>query len=188
MVTSITEEFTSIAASFAALVEGLSYIDEDVAERIAVEFADKLVKATRSVYAEMASKVATELAKPAKKKGARRRRVVATTIVPVGQPAGPVGEVEVYQAVDNYEPMGTEPLPENPRSFINSGPIGMDELDSDFAERLTGGEVKRGPTPSPGRSMRQPIEEQPTQSQGAPRTPKRMSSEDADSIPESERR
>ena len=58
MVTSITEEFTSIAASFAALVEGLSYIDEDVAEKIAVEFADKLVKSTRTVYADMASKVA----------------------------------------------------------------------------------------------------------------------------------
>lgn len=185
--TSITEEFTSIAASFAALVEGLSYIDEDVAEKIAVEFADKLVKSTRVVYAEMASKVAAELSKPPKKKAVRRRRV-ATTVVPVTVPVGPVEEFEAYQATENYEPMGTEPLPENPTSFISSGPIGMDEVDSGFSDRLSGGVVERGPAPAPSRSIRQPLEGQPTVATGAPRTPKRMSPDEAKNIPESDRR
>ena len=185
MVVSITEEFTSIAASFGALIEGLSYIDEDVATKIAVEFSDKLVKSTRAVYAEMASKVATELAKPSKRKPRRKR--VATTVIQAGQQREiPEVEIEAHTQEEDFGPMGTDPLPENPRSFMTSGPISMGELDGGFAERLMGGVVERGPS-APTSSHRQP--KPPGGDEGrAIHEQRRMSTDEADEIPESDRR
>ena len=186
MATNIAEEFTSIAASFAALIEGLSYIDEDVAMKIAGEFSDKLVKATREVYADMASKVATELAKPTKRKP--RRKKVVTTVIRTGQGAPTNGiELEAHVQEENFSAMGTDPLPENTRSFMTSGPVTMDELNSGFEDRLRGGVIDRSSVPPTGRDIPS-LAEQPSVEQSVPRIPKRMSDEDADNIPESARR
>ncbi len=153
----IVEEFQSMAASMGALLEGVGYIDEDVAEKLAVEFTDKLVAASREVYAEMASKIAEELRKPTKKR--RRRRRVATAVVPVHpEETRTVRREGIYY--NEPEAIGNAELPENPLSFIGgdgrppSGPIsGME----DMGDQLGSPEiVERGPYVPPTRRQGAP--------------------------------
>lgn len=125
MTVNIAEEFTSIAASFSALLEGLAYIDEDVADKLAVEFSEKLVKSTRAVYAEMAGKISVQLAKP--KKNARRRKVmpgVPEAVVPMEVST----EVPQEELASQYD-SGSEELPYNERSFLG-GPVNQTGLDN----------------------------------------------------------
>lgn len=159
MASNVVEEFKAIAASFMALIDGLSYIDEDVAEKIADDFSDKLVKSTRTVFQEMAAKVSVELAK--NKRGTPRRRKVASTVVPVsrspeyeidrGNGSGGGGPSMVapegYFTDEEMAPMGTDPLPPNPQSFIGgSGPMAAEDFNT--GSYLSGGVVERERAPS----------------------------------------
>ncbi|MCH8065917.1 MAG: hypothetical protein IIC90_08865 [Chloroflexi bacterium] len=143
----LTDEFRSIAASLSALIEGLSYIDEDVAEKLAVEFSEKLVKATREVYIEMTKKMSNELAKPRKRKARRRR--VATAVVNAPGYAPPTESYPDDRPLppneqlgeEGLEAIGREVLPVNPNSFLGGSPISLDALEDGLQDQLGGQEV-----------------------------------------------
>jgi hypothetical protein len=61
-------EFRGLAESFAHMIQGLAYLDEDEAGRIAKKYSDELVTAARGVYKNLAEEMAVVLAKPPKKK------------------------------------------------------------------------------------------------------------------------
>lgn len=126
----IADEFRNIAASFSALIEGLSYMDIDVAEKLADEFSEKLIESSRSVFAEMAVKISEELGKPKKTK--RRRKKVATVEVPVHQ--APLTEHEEFSEAS----IGNQELPFNEHSFLGGKAFSADVLDSGFQDELTG--------------------------------------------------
>ncbi len=129
MTVNIVEEFQSIARSFGALIEGLSYVDEDVAEKLAAEFSKKLADMSRNVYIEMAGKVSKELAKSPNKK--RRRKSVSVREDIYSQPRTVMPLRPVSEDEELYQSIGTQELEENTNSFIGSGPLSSTEDISD---------------------------------------------------------
>lgn len=182
----ITDEFRSIAASLSALIEGLSYIDADVAEKMAVEFSDKLVVASRAVYADMAGKIAEELSKPKKRK-ARRRKVATTVVDAPGYSGYGEGVIPVDNSPRTVYPddeqlsdggrdiIGRETLPPNPNSFLDSGngPIALENMDEELQAQLGGQEITNRASAYP------PVRDQQGQNR-RPGTPQRMSKEEMD--------
>ncbi len=170
----LIDEFRSIAASLSALIEGLSYIDEDVAEKLAVEFSDKLVKATREVYIDMTKKMSDELAKPRKKKARRRR--VATTVVsapgyaPVADPVQPLEEPRTVYPDEGPDIIGRETLPANPQSFLGGSPIALESLEGGLQDQLGGQELTNRAASYP------PVRDQGQG--GGPGVPRRLSKEE----------
>ena len=67
------QEFRALAESFAHIIEGLAYIDEDEAGRLANKYSDELLVAVRGVYKDLADDMSAVLAKPPKKRRAKRK-------------------------------------------------------------------------------------------------------------------
>ena len=113
---SINENFRDIAVSFESLINGLAYVDEDLANKLSVKFSKELEKEVRKVYALIASEIASGLSKPPKKTTKSRRPIDLVrkdSSRPIGDflPPLPTG---IYRE-DESVPM--EELPENPNSF-----------------------------------------------------------------------
>jgi len=71
--TNLGQEFRALAESFAHMIEGLAYLDEDEAGRLATKYSDELVIAVRGVYKNLADDMSAVLAKPPKKRRARKK-------------------------------------------------------------------------------------------------------------------
>ena len=79
-------EFRGLAESFAHMIQGLAYLDEDEAGRIAKKYSDELVAAARGVYKNLAEEMAVVLAKPPKKKRRSRKPVMPSDNTPIPSP------------------------------------------------------------------------------------------------------
>lgn len=104
------QEFRALAESFAHIIEGLAYLDEDEAGRLASKYSDELLLAVRGVYKELADDMSAVLAKPPKKRRARRKTVTINSVpdrsgnVPVPTSTD-VGDIRTEANI------GTEELP-----------------------------------------------------------------------------
>ena len=106
-VVNLAEDLDQILKSFSSMLEGVYFVDEELAEVLAVKFSEELRLEVRKVYASMAKEVATSLAKPPAKRRRRKQRAKATPeAVPV------VAEEGVDMGV------GVEELDENPQSLL----------------------------------------------------------------------
>ena len=107
-VVNLAEDLDQILKSFSSMLEGVYFVDEDLAESLAVKFSEELRLEVRKVYASMAKDVAISLAKPPtkrrrKKKKVERTSVSKTVIVEDGIEAGIGMAVGVEELEDNLE-------------------------------------------------------------------------------------
>ena len=108
-VSNLAEDLDQILRSFASMIEGVYFVDEDLAESLAAKFSEELRLEVRKVYAAMAKEVSVSLAKPPAKK--RRQRKKVEKVVPVKEVAGGIEEgVEMG--------VGVEELDDNPGSLL----------------------------------------------------------------------
>ena len=89
-VSNLAEDLDQILKSFASMIEGVYFVDEDLAESLAAKFSEELRLEVRKVYAAMAKEVAVSLAKPPAKK--RRRSKKVEKVVSVKEVAGGIEE------------------------------------------------------------------------------------------------
>jgi|TARA_R110000824_G_scaffold25635_3_gene89150 hypothetical protein len=104
------QEFRALAESFAHMIEGLAYLDEDEAGRLATKYSDELVIAVRSVYKDLANDMSAVLAKPPKKRRVRRKTVTINSVPAVSGniPAPTPAQVANIRAEAN---IGVEEFP-----------------------------------------------------------------------------
>ena len=104
------QEFRALAESFAHIIEGLAYLDEDEAGRLASKYSDELLLAVRGVYKELADDMSAVLAKPPKKRRARKKTVTDNSgpVMSGNIPAPTPTDVGDIRAEAN---IGTEELP-----------------------------------------------------------------------------
>jgi hypothetical protein len=131
------EEFRSIAASFGALIDGLSYVDEDLALKLANKFSTKLANVTREVYVEMAGEVAQELAKP--RRNRKRRKVAPPEFSSTGLPPSSGYDYNTYFGNESQIP-----LEEGDEIIEESGSRSRPIVDGDFNNLLVSQEVTEG--------------------------------------------
>ena len=106
-VSNLAEDLDQILKSFASMLEGVYFVDEDLAESLAVKFSEELRLEVRKVYAAMAKEVAVSLAKPPSKKKRRRKKNVEA----------PASAVVAEEGVEMG--VGVEELDENPGSLLS---------------------------------------------------------------------
>ena len=99
-------EFRGLAESFAHMIEGLAYLDEDEAVRLAKKYREELVTAARGVYKNLAEEMAEVLAKPPKKRRKSRKTVEFSDNNPVPSPT-PYDVADIRAEAN----IGTEELP-----------------------------------------------------------------------------
>ena len=109
-VSNLAEDLDQILRSFASMIEGVYFVDEDLAESLAVKFSEELRLEVRKVYAAMAKEVAVSLAKPPAKKRRRRGKKV-NNVAPVKK---------VVEGIEEGVEMGVgvEELDDNPGSLL----------------------------------------------------------------------
>ena len=107
---SLAEDLHNILNSFGSMLEGVYYIDEDLAGSLAEKFSDRLRESTRSIYAEMTAEISKGLEKPPKKR--RRRKSV-------GEETEDEATFTINPPPDSRNVMGTEELPENENTLLN---------------------------------------------------------------------
>jgi hypothetical protein len=108
-VSNLAEDLDQILKSFASMIEGVYFVDEELAESLAAKFSEELRLEVRKVYAAMAKEVAVSLAKPPTKK--RRRKKKVEEVVSVKK-----GEEGIEEGVEMN--VGVEELDENPGSLL----------------------------------------------------------------------
>ena len=106
-VVNLAEDLDQILKSFSSMLEGVYFVDEELAEVLAVKFSEELRLEVRKVYASMAKEVAVSLAKPPSKKRRRKQK-------PKAAPSAVISEVE--EGVDMG--IGVEELGENQGSLL----------------------------------------------------------------------
>ena len=99
-------EFRGLAESFAHMIEGLAYLDEEEAVRLAKKYSDELVTAARGVYKNLAEEMAEVLAKPPKKRRKSKKTAEFSDNNPVPSPT-PYDVADIRAAAN----IGTEELP-----------------------------------------------------------------------------
>jgi len=87
-------DLTSILNSFASMLEGVYFVDEDLADSLAAKFSDRLRTEVRAVYADMAKDIADALAKPPVRKRRRRKKVEDSPIEEMADMAVGVEELD----------------------------------------------------------------------------------------------
>ena len=107
-VVNLAEDLDQILKSFSSMIEGVYFVDEELAEVLAAKFSEELRLEVRKVYASMAKEVATSLSKPPAK---RRRKKQKPKAAP-----SEVISVEVEEGVDMG--IGVEELGENQGSLL----------------------------------------------------------------------
>ena len=120
------QEFRALAESFAHIIEGLAYLDEDEAGRLANKYSDELLLAVRGVYKELADDMSAVLAKPPKKRRARRKTVTNNSgpAVSGNVPAPTPSNIADIRAEAN---IGTEELPPQEET-IRSQQVDPDDM------------------------------------------------------------
>ena len=120
------QEFRALAESFAHIIEGLAYLDEDEAGRLASKYSDELLLVVRGVYKELADDMSAVLAKPPKKRRARRKTVTINSgpAMSGNIPAPTPTEVGDIRAEAN---IGTEELPPQ-QETIRSQQVDPDDM------------------------------------------------------------
>ena len=115
-------EFRGLAESFAHMIEGLAYLDEDEAVRLAKKYSDELVAAARGVYKNLAEEMAEVLAKPPKKRRKSRKAPVISNNSPLPSPLPTeVGDIRAEANI------GTEELPPQ-QETIRSQHVDPDDM------------------------------------------------------------
>ena len=120
------QEFRALAESFAHIIEGLAYLDEDEAGRLASKYSDELLLAVRGVYKELADDMSAVLAKPPKKRRARKKTVTINSVpdrsgnIPAPTPTD-VGDIRAEANI------GTEELPPQ-QETIRSQQVDPDDI------------------------------------------------------------
>ena len=117
------QEFRALAESFAHIIEGLAYIDEDEAGRLANKYSDELLVAVRGVYKSLADDMSAVLAKPPKKRRAKRKTSAESSTTGVGEVV-PSPNVANIRAEAN---IGTEELPPQEET-IRSQQVDPDDM------------------------------------------------------------
>ena len=100
-VSNLAEDLDQILKSFASMIEGVYFVDEELAESLAAKFSEELRLEVRKVYASMAKEVATSLAKPPAKR--RRKRKKVEEAVPVTETAVVEEGVEMNVGVEELD-------------------------------------------------------------------------------------
>lgn len=151
------QEFRALAESFAHIIEGLAYIDEDEAGRLANKYSDELLVAVRGVYKSLAEDMAAVLAKPPKKRRAKRKTFAESGTTGVGEavpsPAKP--NVSNIRAEAN---IGTEELPTQEQTIRSQqvDPEGMGQALEGLQKTLHSTEVTKRPSPGGYQESRNP--------------------------------
>lgn len=112
---SLAQDLQGILSSFGSMLEGVYHVDEDLAGEIAEKFADRLRSEVRTIYAEMTAEISEGLKNPPKPK--RRRRKTAKMV-----------EVDSMLEEDIPRNIGTEELPDNDHTLLNSSDIGDPDI------------------------------------------------------------
>ena len=120
------QEFRALAESFAHMIEGLAYLDEDEAGRLANKYSDELVVAVRGVYKNLADDMSAVLAKPPKKRRTRRKTTADNSVPAISGnvPAPTPIDVANIRAEAN---IGTEELPPQ-QETIRSQQVDPDDM------------------------------------------------------------
>ena len=120
------QEFRALAESFAHMIEGLAYLDEDEAGRLANKYSDELLLAVRGVYKNLADDISEVLAKPPKKRRVRRKTgsINSVTAPSRNSPVPTPTEVADIRAEAN---IGTEELPPQ-QETIRSQQVDPDDM------------------------------------------------------------
>ena len=112
---SLAQDLQGILSSFGSMLEGVYHVDEDLAGEIAEKFANRLRDDVRTIYAEMTAEISEGLKNPPKPK--RRRRKTTKT-----------AEVASTLEEDIPRNIGTEELPDNDHTLLNSSDIGDPDI------------------------------------------------------------
>ena len=138
-VSNLAEDLDQILKSFASMLEGVYFVDEDLAESLAVKFSEELRLEVRKVYAAMAKEVAVSLAKPPSKKKRRRKKNVEA----------PASAVVAEEGVEMG--VGVEELDENPGSLlkqVSDEASVQQSLDNALSSRAVTARSERQPNPT----------------------------------------
>ena len=111
----LAQDLQGILSSFGSMLEGVYHVDEDLAGEIAEKFANRLRDDVRTIYAEMTAEISEGLKNPPKPK--RRRRKTTKT-----------AEVASTLEEDIPRNIGTEELPNNDHTLLNSSDIGDPDI------------------------------------------------------------
>ena len=90
-VKTLAEDLNNILQSFGSMLEGVYYIDEDLAAELADKFSARLHDTARAIYADMTSEISEGLKKPPKKR--KRRNKIAEPEI-IEQPDRAIGAEE----------------------------------------------------------------------------------------------
>jgi len=112
---SLAQDLHGILSSFGSMLEGVYHVDEELAADIAEKFADRLRSDVRTIYAEMTAEISEGLKNPPKPK--RRRRKTTK-----------MAEVDPILEEDIPRNIGTEELPSNDHTLLNSSDIGDPDI------------------------------------------------------------
>ena len=104
-------EFRALAESFAHIIEGLAYIDEDEAGRLANKYSDELLVAVRSVYKSLADDMSEVLSKPPKKRRKRRKTLDTMQDDNTGTIGNSLPSPSNVSTIRSEANIGTEELP-----------------------------------------------------------------------------
>jgi len=115
-------EFRGLAESFAHMIEGLAYLDEEEAVRLAKKYSDELVTAARGVYKNLAEEMAEVLAKPPKKRRKSKKTVEFSDNNAVPSPT-PYDVADIRAEAN----IGTEELPPQ-QETIRSQQVDPDDM------------------------------------------------------------
>ena len=148
------QEFRALAESFAHIIEGLAYIDEDEAGRLANKYSDELLIAVRGVYKSLADDMSAVLAKPPKKRRAKRKTSAESGTTGVGEVV-PSPNVANIRAEAN---IGTEELPSQEQTIRSQqvDPEGMGQALEGLQKTLHSTEVTKRPSTGGYQESRNP--------------------------------
>ena len=113
---SLAQDLQGILSSFGSMLEGVYHVDEELAGEIAEKFADRLRSDVRTIYAEMTAEISEGLKNPPKPTKRRRRKTAKMV------------EVDSMLEEDIPRNIGTEELPDNDHTLLNSSDIGDPDI------------------------------------------------------------
>ena len=123
----IAREFRILAESFSHIIQGLAYLDEEEAGRMAKKYSERLVLNARSVYKELGEEIAVVMAKPPKKR--RKSRKAVEEPVFVTNDVGGLDNVDDIRNESQLDPgIGAEELPDNTATSLINRQVDPDNL------------------------------------------------------------
>jgi hypothetical protein len=124
----IANEFRVLAESFSHIIQGLAYLDEDEAGRLAKKYSEKLVLNARSVYKELGEEIAEVMSKPPKVKR-RRKKVTVEPVISLISEEVVDNELSVDEIrAQSMEGVGQEELPDNSSTTLINRQVQPEDL------------------------------------------------------------